>query len=855
MKLNVLALLVTALAAVQAVFVDEAFKVDWLHSQIGAISQANTVVSHDMITVYTDAKVLASLNVSDGSIIWRKYLPYLENGHIVLVNNGFKDKPDQYYAFGGYDSLRQKGIVQSLDPATGALVSEIVYDDKVTYLNSVEDQRHVVVGFESKVTLLNGFTNQEIWTHDLDAQLVEYSVFHEGGICVIYQGPQGTHEFISYNVTTGEHLANRTAFNSTFEMVAFNDLLMVGKIGHKGYLATINRQGTMYIDGFEMGNDNYTVTLHGGEEYTSYVLTDSAGNSRTKRFSTSWLTMIGDVEEPGYRFDMVWIEGAGYKIPEAALAIPVGTDSVLTRFVNGTLSLLDIITLSPRWSRQESLAQAIEGVFMDLPETETSLSEEEILYETESPIWSAYLQRLGRHLNDLPYLSQYLRSYFTADRESSLDRFFGFKKHFVVLTNQGNLVALDTLRGEVAWAMSDIKGHPLGLSVTGSTISVASQEGFVTIVDGITGTIVGSFELQLSSNENIESVTDGLAWTSIGRLISVTEAVHLDKLYVFKQEDSKIQGYVFQNGKLAPSWEFKPAGDIVATAQRHKDDLTASIGAILPDRSVLYKYLYPNTLAVASIADGALTISLVDTVTGRLLHSQIHEEKVISAEGVQLVYGEHWLVYSYYSLEPTASTKIAVWDMFESGTPNERWSDKAEYSSFKNFPSPYVSTQSFLIDTRIKSLAISRTRFGITSRDIIASVGDSKVIALPKRLLDSRRPLEKPTPQEQELGAIQYESYIPVNGQIVLSHSRQVIVDSIVTSPASLESTSLVVGFKGLDIFFTRVTPSQPFDILTSNFEKTKLIITIAALGTVVLVLRARVSRKVVNAKWGVGQL
>ena len=51
----------------------------------------------------------------------------------------------------------------------------------------------------------------------------------------------------------------------------------------------------------------------------------------------------------------------------------------------------------------------------------------------------------------------------------------------------------------------------------------------------------------------------------------------------------------------------------------------------------------------------------------------------------------------------------------------------------------------------------------------------------------------------------------------------------IMTSPALLESTSLVFAY-GLDLFFTRVAPSNTFDVLSESFNKAQLVVTVAGL-------------------------
>lgn len=73
---------------------------------------------------------------------------------------------------------------------------------------------------------------------------------------------------------------------------------------------------------------------------------------------------------------------------------------------------------------------------------------------------------------------------------------------------------------------------------------------------------------------------------------------------------------------------------------------------------------------------------------------------------------------------------------------------------------------------------------------------------------------------------------------------------NIKTSPALLESTSLVLGY-GLDLFYTRVAPSGTFDVLSESFSKSQLLATISALAAALFVMRPLVRRKQLKQRWG----
>ncbi len=110
-------------------------------------------------------------------------------------------------------------------------------------------------------------------------------------------------------------------------------------------------------------------------------------------------------------------------------------------------------------------------------------------------------------------------------------------------------------------------------------------------------------------------------------------------------------------------------------------------------------------------------------------------------------------------------------------------------------------------------------------------------------MLDPRRPVGRdPTPAEAEEGLFRYAPVVEFDPKWIITHQREVLgMKKVITSPALLESTSLVFAY-GLDIFGTRVTPSLAFDILGHGFGKLQLVGTMLALGAGVAFLAPMVS-------------
>lgn len=165
-------------------------------------------------------------------------------------------------------------------------------------------------------------------------------------------------------------------------------------------------------------------------------------------------------------------------------------------------------------------------------------------------------------------------------------------------------------------------------------------------------------------------------------------------------------------------------------------------------------------------------------------------------------------------------------------------------------------------------MAVTRTRQGITSRQLLVVLPDSNaIVGIPYGALDPRRPANRdPTKDEQAEGLSRYSPVIEFDPKWYLTHQREVVgVQNVITSPALIESTSLVFAY-GLDIFGTRLSPSFSFDILGKDFNKFQMLATVAALAVATFVVaplvrlspcnfctlanQSQVTRKQVNARW-----
>ncbi|BEI80692.1 hypothetical protein CcaverHIS002_0112210 [Cutaneotrichosporon cavernicola] len=291
-----------------------------------------------------------------------------------------------------------------------------------------------------------------------------------------------------------------------------------------------------------------------------------------------------------------------------------------------------------------------------------------------------------------------------------------------------------------------------------------------------------------------------------------------------------------------------PAQDVLEVSSLHPSPV-ASFGRALGDKAVLYKYLNPHLLIVTSVSPFTSTghVYIIDSATG----ASVHEFDIPHVVGnhVRAAMVENWLVYAWLESATSGATsggwRLASVEMYEHGAQS------VGRSSLASPPSIEAVTQTFILESDVKALTFTTSKYGVTTKDLLYINDAGQVAHIPRRFLDPRRPVGKPTKAEQEDMLVPYSPVIPGTAQQVISHVYRVRgLKSIVASPALLESTTLVLAY-GLDLFGSRaLQPSGSFDILGTGFAKTSLLLTLGALGAGVAVAAPSVRRKSLTAKW-----
>jgi ER membrane protein complex subunit 1 len=116
---------------------------------------------------------------------------------------------------------------------------------------------------------------------------------------------------------------------------------------------------------------------------------------------------------------------------------------------------------------------------------------------------------------------------------------------------------------------------------------------------------------------------------------------------------------------------------LVSLSSRSAEEKVASIGRVLGDRSVLYKYLNPHLLLVvtADSAQSSMTVYFIDKVSGVIVHELKHDNVDI-AKGIHTEIVENVAYWSFHSTGAPGQSRgirITVAELYESREKNERF--------------------------------------------------------------------------------------------------------------------------------------------------------------------------------------
>lgn len=249
-------------------------------------------------------------------------------------------------------------------------------------------------------------------------------------------------------------------------------------------------------------------------------------------------------------------------------------------------------------------------------------------------------------------------------------------------------------------------------------------------------------------------------------------------------------------------------------------------------------------------------INLVDTVSGRVLYRHSHSN-VDGDKKVSVVISENWVIYTYVN-EKTRRTEIGVLTLHEGMIEPKgltffaRPEQSTSFSSFDARESkPVVLSKVYAFPKAVTALGVTSTRQGISRQNILIASSDGALNTINKMILETRRPVGEAKPEEKKEGLMPYRELIPESPLFSLTYNQtNEPFTSIISTATSLESQSLVFGFGGPDLFFTRTSPTKGFDLLPETFNKLLVGSTTAGIVIALLVVQRMGKKKTLKQGW-----
>ncbi|XP_041655802.1 ER membrane protein complex subunit 1 isoform X2 [Cheilinus undulatus] len=550
------------------------------------------------------------------------------------------------------------------------------------------------------------------------------------------------------------------------------------------------------------------------------------------------------------------------------------------------------------WTREEALSDVVTMEMVDLPLTGTQAELEGEFGKKSDGLMSMVLKRLSSqlillqawiaHLWKLFYDARKPRSQVKNDvtiENLSRDE-FNLQKMMVMVTASGKLFGIDSRTGSVLWKhyLDNIPSnaafklmvqrttahfpHPpqCTLLIKDKDTGLATLHVFNPIFGKTSHVtppvlpqpILQSLLLPLMDQDYakvlllVDDQYKVSAFPSTKNVLQQLQQMASSIFfYLVDSSQGKLCGYRLQTDLSTELiWEViipTEVQRIVSVKGKRPNEHVHSQGRVMGDRSVLYKYLNPNLLAVVTESTDLhqersfVGILLVDGVTGRIIHEAVQRK----ARGpVHIVHSENWVVYEYWSTK-SRRNEFSVIELYE----GMELYNSTVFSSLDRPHAPQVLQQSYIFPSSISTMEATLTEKGITSRHLLIGLPSGGILSLPKMFLDPRRP-EIVSEQSREENLIPYAPELPIRTEWFINYNQTVSrVQGIYTAPSGLESTCLVVGY-GLDIYQTRVYPSKQFDVLKDDYDYMLISSVLLALFFATMISKRLAEVKLLNRAW-----
>uniref|UniRef100_A0AAZ3RHF9 ER membrane protein complex subunit 1 n=1 Tax=Oncorhynchus tshawytscha TaxID=74940 RepID=A0AAZ3RHF9_ONCTS len=853
----------------EAVFEDQVGKFDWRQQYVGktlfAHFESNTQSSKKMF-VATDKNIFASFNSRTGDLLWRHVDKTGPEGSIdILLLHGQDGR-----------------LLRSWDTNIGGLNWEAVLDTgsfQAACFVAIQDTVKLVAVLKKAALSLHYLSNgHQKWVENLpDSDAVQYQAVYSGGeeeVYVLGVVPNSHLTIIAYSLEDGEIIKQVTT-------LAF--LVSFATTGKKTVAAVMTPK-------------NETVMLrHSNPRWLSplsFPLQACAINLFSVDSGRRLLdtTVLFPLELNGGKPHALYVHAFLKKDDSVGYRVLVQTQDHALTFIQQPGRVV--------WTREEALADVVTMEMVDLPLTGTQAELEGEFGKKADGLFPMVLKRLSSQVTLLQAWLAHLWKLFYEARKprgqvknevtiETLSRDeFNLQKMMVMVTASGKLFGIDSKSGSILWkhylenvqpnaafklivqrttahfphppqCTLLIKDKDTGLATLHVFNPIFGRKSHIAL-PALPRPILQSLLLPVIDQDYakvlllVDDQYKVTAFPSTKNVLQqLQEMASSIFFYLIRSDQGNLSGFRLRKDLSTERiWEVvlpTEVQKIVAVKGKRPNEHVHSQGRVMGDRSVLYKYLNPNLLAVVTESTDThperafVGVFLVDGVTGRIIHEAVQRK----ARGpVHFVHSENWVVYEYWNTK-SRRNEFSVLELFE-GT---ELYNSTVFSSLDRPHLPQVLQQTYIFPSPITTMEATLTEKGITSRHLLVGLPSGAILSLPKMFLDPRRP-EVVTEHSREENLIPYAPEMPIRTEWFINYNQTVArVKGIYTAPSGLESTCLVVAY-GLDIYQTRVYPSKQFDVLKDDYDYVLISSVLFALFFATMISKRLAQVKLLNRAW-----
>uniref|UniRef100_A0A3Q3WT33 ER membrane protein complex subunit 1 n=1 Tax=Mola mola TaxID=94237 RepID=A0A3Q3WT33_MOLML len=545
------------------------------------------------------------------------------------------------------------------------------------------------------------------------------------------------------------------------------------------------------------------------------------------------------------------------------------------------------------WTREEALSDVVTMEMVDLPLTGTQAELEGEFGKKADGLMSMVLKRLSSQLILLQaWIAHAWKMFYDARQprgqvknEVTIENLsrdeFNLQKMMVMVTASGKLFGIDSKTGNILWkryldnAPSNavfklmvqrttahfphppqctllIKDKNTGLATLHVFNPIFGKKSHIT-PPALPQPILQSLLLPLMDQDYakvlllVDDQYKVSAFPSTKNVLQqLQEMASSIFFYLVDSSQGRLSGYRLRTDLSTEQiWEVvipTEAQKIVSVKGKRPNEHVHSQGRVMGDRSVLYKYLNPNLLALVTESTDLhqersfVGIILIDGVTGRIIHEAIQRKARGPVHNMLLVH------CGFIKCTKSRRNEFSVIELYE----GMELYNSTVFSSLDRPHAPQVLQQSYIFPSSISTLEATLTEKGITSRHLLIGLPSGGILSLPKMFLDPRRP----EIISEQKNLIPYAPELPIRTEWFINYNQTVSrVRGIYTAPSGLESTCLVVAY-GLDIYQTRVYPSKQFDVLKDDYDYMLISSVLLALFFATMISKRLAEVKLLNRAW-----